>query len=449
MNAVNCTLTILDDENVTMEYEDKGKTYQVEGKLGLDPIAKHTVERLNWWINFGLQQQEASRGENNPVTASDLEVIGLNLYSILFSDKKILDRFTSVYKQFEKDYKERAEQRDNTLRLRLRLVFHHTVETLGRLPWEFLFIPGEENLLQGFFFTGERTELILTRYVPESDLVKKLYASAENLRVLVAVSTPTGEGAITDDEVEKLLAQIKGIEKVKVELLDGKDCNYDELETQLEKFSPHILHFIGHGREGGLLLVKKETDQDYDEREPDKLQPRWVTSKELRKLFTNCHPKPRLVFLHACKGAAATSQDAFNSCARELVYADIPAVVAMQYSISNQDAGTFAKAFYQELGRGQGIDEAVKSGRLALGKVWPRWGHPRFATPVVYLQTDTPIVLPLADDTEETTEKESSVASVTSRVGSSAVASQSTQKPERSAAVSALRPEKERTKFGA
>jgi hypothetical protein len=43
----------------------------------------------------------------------------------------------------------------------------------------------------------------------------------------------------------------------------------------------------------------------------------------------------------------------------------------------------------------------VKAGRLALGgKVWPFWEHPRFGTPVVYLQTDKPIVLPLPDEQE-------------------------------------------------
>jgi hypothetical protein len=449
VELVNCTLTILDDKKISIEYEDKGKIYSVEGELGSDPIAELTVERLNWWVNFGLKQQEANQGKGNPVTAGDLEVIGLNLYRILFGDKKIRDKFTSVYKQFESDYKERADQGEDLLRLRLRLVFYNSSEALGRLPWEFLFIPGEEKLEQGFFFAGERTDLILTRYVPESELVKKLKAAPEKLRVLLAISRPSGEGDITEDVKTQLLTQISEIKKAEVKVIDDKDCTYDEVETTLQEWTPHIFHFVGHGKEGQLALVKKKTDGDWDERDPDSLQPRWITSKQLGKLFTNCHPRPRLVFLHACKGAAATSHEALNSCARELVYADIPAVVAMQYSISNQDAGLFAKTFYEELGHGHGIDEAVKAGRLALGKVWPRWEHPRFGTPVVYLQTDSPIVLPLSNDEEPLKEeKEPSAVAGLSRVGSSAVVPTTTQKPEPSAPASAFRREQDSTKFG-
>jgi hypothetical protein len=394
MNYVDCTLTLQSDSEISMEFTDEqARTYVFEVTRDPDPVAQLTVERLNEWVNFGLKQQESSQGKNNPVTVDDLKVIGLNLHRILFSDDKIRKTFSEVCTRFNEKYKLDASAREKGLRLRLKLVFDVGAEKLGRLPWEFLFIPAENDPTQGFFFAGERTELILTRHVPHSFNGK---AAPERLRILVAVSEPAGEGAIS--KVDEVLNEIRAIKTAQVTVLNGEKCTVDHLEENLQKLTPHILHFIGHGKNGGLALIKALTDSDYDERDAGKLQARWVTSKQFRGLFTNCHPKPRLVFLHACKGAAATSQDAFNSCARELVYDDIPAVVAMQYSISNPDAGLFAKTFYQELGRGRNIDEAVKSGRLALGKVWPRWEHPRFGTPVVYLQTDEPIVLPLPDE---------------------------------------------------
>lgn len=397
---VDCTLTLENENRLSLQYYDaEGTRCSEKGELGSDPVVRLTVKRLNEWVNFGLKQQEASRGKENPVTVDDLKVIGLNLYRILFSDPKIRHTFHDVYRRFQATFKEQAQRGDEGLRLRLRIVFQKPAESLGRLPWEFLFVPDEDNPEHGFFFAGERTELILTRYVPESDLVKKLSPPAPSrLKILVAVSAPSGLGSVDEAELQRLLAQIRDITKEDVPVLRGADCTYQKLGKTLDAYRPHIFHYIGHGEEGKLALVKSPEDPDYDESEGE-LPPRWVTSEQFRKLFATA--KPRLVFLHACKGAVASSQDAFNSCARQLVYADIPAVVAMQYSISSHDAGLFAKTFYEELGRGRDVDEAVKAGRLALGgKVWPFWEHPRFGTPVVYLQTDKPIVLPVPEEPE-------------------------------------------------
>ncbi len=397
---VDCTLILENEKTLSLQYYDEdGTRCSEKGELGSDPVVRLTVKRLNEWVNFGLKQQEATRGKQNPVTVDDLRVIGLNLYRILFSDGKIRDKFHDVYRRFQAAYKEQAEQSGEGLRLRLRIVFEKAAESLGRLPWEFLFVPDEDNPERGFFFAGERTELILTRYVPVSDLVKKLSPPAPSrLKILVAVSEPSGLGAVDESEFQRLLAQICEITREEIPVLRGADCTYQRLGKTLDAYRPHIFHYIGHGEEGRLALVKSPEDPDYDEGEGER-PVRWVTSEQFRKLFGVA--KPRLVFLHACKGAAASSQDAFSSCARQLVYADIAAVVAMQYSISSHDANLFAKTFYEELGRGRDVDEAVKAGRLALGgKVWPFWEHPRFGTPVVYLQTDKPIVLPLPEEQE-------------------------------------------------
>jgi hypothetical protein len=154
---------------------------------------------------------------------------------------------------------------------------------------------------------------------------------------------------------------------------------------------PHILHFIGHGEAGKIALVKSPDDADYDNDKKGE-QLRWIPSGEIKALFTN--HQPRLIFLSSCKGAAADSLETFQNTARDLVYAEIPAVIAMQYEISNADAGTFAKKFYEQIGEGKEIDEAVKAGRVELGTSWPAWQHRRFGTPVVYLQSKTAIITP-------------------------------------------------------
>jgi hypothetical protein len=394
MPYTDFSVTIKSEESLEIKYALKGENPLIAGRLAFDAVTRLSIERLNAWVNFGLKQQEDSErtGKSiNPVTIDDLKVIGLNLHHILFTDERIQKGFNDVYKQFEAD-----AARDPDRRLRVRLVFGKGAESVSRLPWEFLFIPGDPKPLQGFFFAGQRTELILTRHVPSENVLPLMDGPAkiesEKLRILVALSTPKGEGNIDTQELRTLLDQIKQMPiRPQLEYLEGEQCTTDEFTAKLTAFKPHIVHFIGHGKEGQLAFIKKITDDDYDEHVQG-TQARWVLAEQLGGMIANCRPRPRLVFLHACKGAASTSNDTFNSCARELVYAQVPAVVAMQYNISNRDAALFAKTFYEALGLGSDLDEAVKAGRLALGNAYPMWAHPRFATPVVYLQSDQPIV---------------------------------------------------------
>lgn len=224
------------------------------------------------------------------------------------------------------------------------------------------------------------------------------------MRILLVISSPQGDGLtkIDDKETTPVLEQIRNIRGAEIGDI-VKDPTLSELSDAIKKRIPHIVHFIGHGREGELALVKSSDEDDYDETIASNIpQTRWINSKAFRNLFST--PKPRLIFLHACKGAVATSQEGFSSIARELAYAEIPAVVAMQYNISNRDAGKFAKRFYEELANGRDIDEAVKEGRLELGQVYPQWAHPRFGTPVVYMQSNSAMVLPTNEEPDKSDE---------------------------------------------
>ncbi|MGW8250892.1 MAG: CHAT domain-containing protein [Anaerolineales bacterium] len=405
----DCVLEISSPEEISIEYTEEGRTFVIPGKLSSDPFAYLTVERLNNWVNYALRMQEQGSKERL-YDMRDLQVIGLNLYSILFDDEKIRELFNKTYQSFDDRYREmKAAQpeADPPLRLRLKLIFKKPAEDLGRLPWEFLFIPGQNNDIEtGFFFSGQKTELILTRFVP--DLKMPYEVKDEKLRILLVISrAETRIGKLDERETQELVEQVQGIPHAVLTILN--DPTYQQLSDSIETdVKPHILHFIGHGKPGALAIFKGMEDEDYDF-DMDQPQVRWITSKEFKDLFI--HHKPRLIFLHACKGAAPESHEGFTGTARELVYAEIPAVVAMQYNISNQDAGVFARTFYEELGKGSKIDEAVKAGRIELGMRYPRWAHPRFGTPVVYLQNENAIVsVPLkAEEEAETAAAEPAV----------------------------------------
>ena len=54
------------------------------------------------------------------------------------------------------------------------------------------------------------------------------------------------------------------------------------------------------------------------------------------------HRSLRLAVLNSCEGARATAADPFSGTAQSLVQQGIPAVVAMQFEITDEAAITFA-----------------------------------------------------------------------------------------------------------
>jgi hypothetical protein len=175
-----------------------------------------------------------------------------------------------------------------------------------------------------------------------------------------------------------------------------ENCTVDELKGAIKRRKPHVLHFIGHGEEGRIALMKspEEMEEDFELHE-DRREARWCDTETVKTFFAD--HRPRLVFLHACKTAAgyAESLRAFTSTARELVYSEIPAVIGMQFEIESQDAANFADVFYREIAAGEDLDTAVAAGRRRLGEDPRRgaWADRRFGTPLVYLQTYKPVVL--------------------------------------------------------
>jgi hypothetical protein len=382
-------LTIHDSEKVVYKADF---VQPVEGKLGHDELTRMMVEKLSDWVE---NQETLFKQE-------ELKLLGLHLYKILFGDERVRNAFEQTYKDFDAKYKEAIDKQKKAnpdMRLRMRLIFTGQAKELARLPWEFLFVP-IKDIEQGFFFTGERTNLILTRFVPALDDFKNLKPEDQPLRILIVFSQPDDLKTISEDETKEVIDTIKELASPgRVEVRQLNDPTAKELQIAMEDVvagRPHILHFIGHGETGRIALIKDPNDQDYDTKKKGK-QPSWVESKNIKAFFKN--HKPRLVFLHACKGAAQGSLSSFKSMALDLVYADIPAVVAMQYKISNADAKIFTKTFYEQIGAGKEIDEAVKAGRVELGSSPPQfWENRRFGTPVVYLQSKEAIVLATAAD---------------------------------------------------
>jgi CHAT domain-containing protein/caspase domain-containing protein len=405
----DCAITIVNEEQLTVEFaNEKGRLEKKSGQLTRDPFAMLTVQRLSDWVNIGVRLDQEKLWKGSPCEPEDLKVIGFNLYRILFGDPAIRDVFNNLYARFVQAHQAQIEGEGLPLQMRLRLTFNRQADEIARLPWEFLYVPpSDDPTRDGFFLAGERTELVLTRFVPPSPSMRISEPKNEPLSILVAFYSPTDEPGMSSDEKQALLSQLRTVSP-KATVVSIENASWRTLRTALETSKPHIFHFVGYGaydekrRNGGLALIGHPDDPGgryYTESEKRSVLP--LTGQDLLNLFSY-EPKPRVVFLHGCRTAvknapeAFSSQEALKSCARELVFARIPAVVAMQFALTHTELATFATATYTELAKGRSLEDAVKSGRVALGSLFlGYWGQPRFGSPLVYMQTNDPLVLAL------------------------------------------------------
>ena len=92
----------------------------------------------------------------------------------------------------------------------------------------------------------------------------------------------------------------------------------------------------------------------------------------------------RLVVLNSCEGARTTLTDPYAGVATTLVQLGVPAVVAMQFEISDRAAIVFAEELYTNLiGRRDPIDASVAEARKA---IYSDVDKVEWATPVLFVR---------------------------------------------------------------
>jgi hypothetical protein len=135
------------------------------------------------------------------------------------------------------------------------------------------------------------------------------------------------------------------------------------------------LHFVGHGAfdeatQDGLLLMEDEEGRG-----------RAVSAQDLGVLLHD-HHSLRLVVLNSCEGARTSRVDPFAGSAQSLVQQGIPAVVAMQFEISDEAAIAIGHEFYAALAADYPVDAALAEARKAAFT----GGGAEWGIPVLYLR---------------------------------------------------------------
>lgn len=326
-----------------------GESSPIQFTLPFSPL-----ELENFVLKISLGRRR-TRGPGRPESAP-LKEFGGKLYGAVFQDE-LRDILRSSLSQ--------TRVQGIGMRLRLRLA---DVPELANLPWEFLYDPRLNRFLAQSRYTP------LVRYLDLPDPPQSL-SVAGPLRLLVVISSPSDYDQLNVEQEWRLLtsalASQQGEGRVIIERLPA---NMSTLRRRLRQEEFHIFHFVGHGFYkpawgDGVLVMEDRTGRSQE-----------VPGEELGSLLHE-HDPIRLAVLNACEGARSGVSDTFAGVAQSLIQQGLPAVVAMQFEITDDAAIIFAHELYAAIADGYPLEAALAETRNAIrdeGNL-TEWG-----TPVLY-----------------------------------------------------------------
>jgi hypothetical protein len=277
--------------------------------------------------------------------------------------------FTAEVRACLRSSLDEASRQGAGLRLRIRLA---NVPELADLPWEYLYNP----TLNRFLTLSAETPLV--RYLDLPERIQPL-AVQPPLRVLVMIASPSDYPQLdVNQEWTKLQEALGDLERRGLIVLERlEEATLVALQRRLRQTEYHIFHFIGHGgfdqqAQDGMLVMEDDAGRG-----------RQVSGNYLGTLLHD-ERTLRLAVLNACEGARASRTDPFAGTAQSLVQQGIPAVIAMQFEITDETAITFAHEFYSAVADGYPVDAALAEARKA---IFAQGDDVEWATPVLYLRS--------------------------------------------------------------
>ncbi|MGB0388323.1 MAG: CHAT domain-containing protein [Ardenticatenaceae bacterium] len=356
------------DFEVEIGFRNKENTYPVavlHSPAG-EARAKMSLSSNEWTLEGLLKklQMALHSGAQNPkeLKAQEQYVreFGKMLFQRLFTEEVGHLYYQSLHG---------ARNQKKGLRIRLRIL----PPELAGVPWEYLYDSREDYL-------GLSLHTPVVRYLELPRSPDKPLAITPPLRILGMVASPIDlPGLEVEQEkkqLEKALSSLQVRGMVELTWLDGQ--NWGALHTAIRGGNWHMFHFIGHGGfdpqqgEGFIALANEKGNA-----EP-------FHATKLGRLLNDCDSL-RFALLNACEGARGSKKELFSSIAATLVRRGIPAVLAMQYEISDQAAIELARTFYESLADGLPVDSAVAQARQAISFGVSKsfeWG-----TPVLYMRS--------------------------------------------------------------
>jgi hypothetical protein len=276
------------------------------------------------------------------------------------------------------------------LRVRLRL----DPTELAQLPWEFLALPEASGPGGAPDFLALWPDVSLTRTDTVEAGAPELPGRRE-LRVVAALSGPRDQRDLDlgrdKEAIEKAvqaLNQAAGEDLVSLawagRVAGGNPATQEEVEKALAG-GADLFHFAGHGifdpltNEGQIILETPDRKSDY------------YPAASLASLLQGTGV--RLAVLGACETGRRDGRNPWTGVAPALTRGRIPAVIANQFKIADENAILLASRIYPRIVAGFTVDEAASEARRAIfrhkGLKYRDWG-----VPVLYLQSADGVLFP-------------------------------------------------------
>ena len=340
---------------------------------------------------------DLARLERKSMTSARLMTLGERLGDRLLPAGEVRDLFKAAMTKAGRDGG-----------VRLRLVIRDG--SLAQLPWEYAYIqgPGAEQHRSGFLLLNPQVSMVRHEAMPEAPW-PLVGADPSTLRLVVATAGVTHaniaglgefEFAPLDVDLERdaIMKAVNGLVVDGVTVDASRVVEHATVTDVTAALLPgaDVFHFAGHG-----YMATAESDPDaqpsalggaillHENGENEEGAP--LRADDLA--MTLQRAGVRLAILGACETARRDGGSPLNAVAPALVRRGLPAAVAMQYEVLDEQATAFSKMLYTALASGLSLDEAVSTGRQAMlggedGKAI-EWG-----VPVVYMRSTSGVLFP-------------------------------------------------------
>ncbi|WP_373521636.1 CHAT domain-containing protein [Aquiflexum sp.] len=331
----------------------------------------------------------------------DYELLGEMLYKILTATEKVRIFFINILAEVI---------RDKDSRCLFFLEFLDNTNEFASLPWEYLYIPYNQERKIGPLFIGAdpKSQFDLFRFLKSEFQVPEEKFNPDEMKEIsvVLVYVNAADRPINQLGLQNTFKSL--IQKYASKLDDGspetsgfnvypiqnptKENIFEQISLELKNIEgPYVLHFMGHAemrKDGSYLGLAGDNGKiDYWNAES------FVDLFDQQKNDPIRHPS--LVFLQACESGQIDEKG--SGLGIGLVKAGISPVIAMQNEITEDVSNAFVQEVYQFLMEGDDIFHSVSKGRYFLGCEYSKnsnsdfksYNTNFFGTPVVFTNKAT------------------------------------------------------------